>query len=260
MGILNVTPDSFSDGGSYESKEKAIQQAIKMEEDGADIIDIGGESTRPNHQPVSLEEEIDRVIPIIKAIREYTNLPISIDTYKAETAKQAIEAGADIINDIWGAKREPEIARVAAQYNVPIILMHNRNNKNYTDLIHDMKIDLKESIDIALDAGVQEDKIVLDPGVGFAKTAEDNLIVMNQLEQFVRMGYPVLLATSRKRFIGGVLDLPAEERDIGTGATTCLGITKGVQMVRVHNVKVNVELAKMMDAMQHANAGGSRNG
>ncbi|APC46777.1 dihydropteroate synthase [Virgibacillus halodenitrificans] len=260
MGILNVTPDSFSDGGSYDSKEKAIQQAIKMEEDGADIIDIGGESTRPNHQPVSLEDEIDRVIPIIKAIREYTNLPISIDTYKAETAKQAIEAGADIINDIWGAKREPEIARVAAQYNVPIILMHNRNNKNYTDLIHDMKIDLKESIDIALDAGVQEDKIVLDPGVGFAKTAEDNLIVMNQLEQFVRMGYPVLLATSRKRFIGGVLDLPAEERDIGTGATTCLGITKGVQMVRVHNVKVNVELAKMMDAMQHANAGGSRNG
>ncbi|MYL44326.1 dihydropteroate synthase [Virgibacillus halodenitrificans] len=260
MGILNVTPDSFSDGGSYDSKEKAIQQAIKMEEDGADIIDIGGESTRPNHQPVSLEEEIDRVIPIIKAIREYTNLPISIDTYKAETAKQAIEAGADIINDIWGAKREPEIARVAAQYNVPIILMHNRNNKNYTDLIHDMKIDLKESIDIALDAGVQEDKIVLDPGVGFAKTAEDNLIVMNQLEQFVRIGYPVLLATSRKRFIGGVLDLPAEERDIGTGATTCLGITKGVQMVRVHNVKVNVELAKMMDAMQHANAGGSMNG
>ncbi|MCG1030041.1 dihydropteroate synthase [Virgibacillus halodenitrificans] len=260
MGILNVTPDSFSDGGSYDSKEKAIQQAIKMEEDGADIIDIGGESTRPNHQPVSLEEEIDRVIPIIKAIREYTNLPISIDTYKAETAKQAIEAGADIINDIWGAKREPEIARVAAQYNVPIILMHNRNNKNYTDLIHDMKIDLKESIDIALDAGVQEDKIVLDPGVGFAKTAEDNLIVMNQLEQFVRMGYPVLLATSRKRFIGGVLDLPAEERDIGTGATTCLGITKGVQMVRVHNVKVNVELAKMMDAMQRAKAGGSRNG
>ncbi|WP_121615951.1 dihydropteroate synthase [Virgibacillus halodenitrificans] len=260
MGILNVTPDSFSDGGSYDSKEKAIQQAIKMEEDGADIIDIGGESTRPNHQPVSLEEEIDRVIPIIKAIREYTNLPISIDTYKAETAKQAIEAGADIINDIWGAKREPEIARVAAQYNVPIILMHNRNNKNYTDLIHDMKIDLKESIDIALDAGVQEDKIVLDPGVGFAKTAEDNLIVMNQLEQFVRMGYPVLLATSRKRFIGGVLDLPAEERDIGTGATTCLGITKGVQMVRVHNVKVNVELAKMMDAMQRAKAGGSMNG
>jgi dihydropteroate synthase len=260
MGILNVTPDSFSDGGSYESKEKAIQQAIKMEEDGADIIDIGGESTRPNHQPVSLEDEIDRVIPIIKAIREYTNLPISIDTYKAETAKQAIEAGADIINDIWGAKREPEIARVAAQYNVPIILMHNRSNKNYTSLIHDMKRDLKESIDIASDAGVQEDKIVLDPGVGFAKTAEDNLIVMNQLEQFVRMGYPVLLATSRKRFIGGVLDLPAEERDIGTGATTCLGITKGVQMVRVHNVKVNVELAKMMDAMQHANAGGSRNG
>lgn len=260
MGILNVTPDSFSDGGSYDSKEKAIQQAIKMEEDGADIIDIGGESTRPNHQPVSLEEEIDRVIPIIKAIREYTNLPISIDTYKAETAKQAIEAGADIINDIWGAKREPEIARVAAQYNVPIILMHNRSNKNYTDLIHDMKIDLKESIDIALDAGVQEDKIVLDPGVGFAKTAEDNLIVMNQLEQFVRMGYPVLLATSRKRFIGGVLDLPAEERDIGTGATTCLGITKGVQMVRAHNVKVNVELAKMMDAMQRAKAGGSMNG
>lgn len=260
MGILNVTPDSFSDGGSYNSREKAIQQAIKMEEDGADIIDIGGESTRPNHQSVSLEEEIDRVIPIIRAVREHTDLPISIDTYKAETAKQAIEAGADIINDVWGAKRDPEIARVAAKYNVPIILMHNRNNMNYTSLLHDMKIDLKESIDIALDAGVLEENIVLDPGVGFAKTAEDNLLVMNHLEQFVQIGYPLLLGTSRKRFIGGVLNLPAEERDIGTGATTCLGITKGVKIVRVHNVKVNVELAKMMDAMHRAKAGGSVNG
>lgn len=249
MGILNVTPDSFSDGGNYTILDNAVKQAIEMERLGADMIDVGGESTRPNHETVSLDQELERVIPAIKVIKEAVNVPISIDTYKAEVAKQAIEAGAEIINDVWGAKREPEIAEVAALYNVPIILMHNRTNMNYTSLIDDMKEDLEESINIALKAGVQEGNIILDPGVGFAKTAADNLVVMNNLEQFTHLGYPILLGTSRKTFIGKVLDAPPEERDIGTGATTCLGITKGTQIVRVHNVKVNVELARMMDAM-----------
>ncbi|WP_010094829.1 dihydropteroate synthase [Ornithinibacillus scapharcae] len=249
MGILNVTPDSFSDGGSYTTVARAVDQAVKMEQQGADIIDIGGESTRPDHAPVSAEEEIARVIPVIKAVKQAVNIPISIDTYKAETARQAVEAGADIINDVWGAKRDPEIASVAARYQVPIILMHNRTEDNYHALMDDMIQDLHESIDIAIKAGVSKENIILDPGIGFAKNAKENLIVMNNLERLTAMGYPLLLATSRKRFIGSVLDLPPAERDNGTGATTCLGITKGAHMVRVHNVKVNVELARMMDAM-----------
>ncbi|WP_099158875.1 dihydropteroate synthase [Virgibacillus ndiopensis] len=249
MGILNVTPDSFSDGGSYTSVEKAVKQAITMEKQGADIIDIGGESTRPDHKPVSLKEELSRVLPVIQAVKKEVQVPISIDTYKAEVARQAIEAGAEIINDIWGAKKEPDIASVAAEYNVPIIIMHNRTNMDYTSIIDDMKADLQVSIDIALKAGVAKENIILDPGIGFAKTAENNLVVMNNLEKLNDLGYPLLLATSRKRFIGSVLDLSPAERDNGTGATTCLGITKGVQIVRVHNVKLNVELAKMMDAM-----------
>ncbi|WP_156290012.1 dihydropteroate synthase [Oceanobacillus salinisoli] len=250
MGILNVTPDSFSDGGNYTTIEKAVEQAKKMEQEGADIIDIGGESTRPGHVPVSVEEEVERVVPVIKAIKQHVNLPISIDTFKAETARHAIEAGADIINDIWGAKKDPEIAHVATKLDVPIILMHNRDNENYTSLIDDMKKDLQESIDIAIKAGVRKENIILDPGVGFAKSAEDNLVVMNRLESFVQMGYPFLLATSRKRFIGSTLNIAEPtQRDIGTGATTCLGIVKGAQIVRVHHVKMNVELARMMDAM-----------
>lgn len=249
MGILNVTPDSFSDGGRYTIIERAIQQAVLMEQQGADIIDIGGESTRPDHDPVSQEEEIDRIVPMIQAVKEHITIPISIDTYKAETAHQAIKAGAEIINDVWGAKQEPDIARVAADANVPIILMHNRTNKNYTSLISDMKQDLQESIDIAQSAGVPEANIVIDPGVGFAKTSNDNLVVMNHLEAFHELGFPVLLGASRKSFIGKILDVSPAERDNGTGATTCLGISKGVQIVRVHNVKVHVELAKMMDAM-----------
>ncbi|WP_249872192.1 dihydropteroate synthase [Oceanobacillus saliphilus] len=249
MGILNVTPDSFSDGGSYTTIEKAVEQAVLMERQGADIIDIGGESTRPGHDPVTAEEEIHRVVPVIQALKEEINIPISIDTYKAATAQKAVEAGADIINDVWGAKMEPEIANVAADYGVPIILMHNRTNEAYKSIIDDMKTDLEESIQIALNAGVPKHHIILDPGLGFAKSATDNLVVMNNLEQLVGMGYPFLLATSRKRFIGGVLDLPAAERDNGTGATTALGIIKGAHLVRVHNVKLNKEIAQMTDAI-----------
>lgn len=249
MGIINITPDSFSDGGKYTSVDKAVEQAIKMESLGADMIDIGGESTRPDHDPVSLQEELNRVIPVIKAMKDKVNIPISIDTYKAETARQALEAGAEIINDIWGAKKDPEIAAVAAEYCAPIILMHNRTNMNYTSLIDDMKRDLQESIDIAIKYGVGTENIILDPGVGFAKTVKDNITVMNQLEKFSTLGYPILLGTSRKSFIGEILDVPADQRDNGTGATTCLGITKGVQIIRVHNVKLHKELVNMMDTM-----------
>ncbi|GAB3806324.1 dihydropteroate synthase [Virgibacillus kimchii] len=256
MGILNVTPDSFSDGGSYDSLEKAVAQAKKLEKQGADIIDIGGESTRPDHDPVSGEEEIRRVVPMIEAVKKEVKIPISIDTYKAETAKQALKAGAEIINDVWGAKREPEIAKVAADFNVPIILMHNRTNMDYKDLIEDMKDDLQESIDIALSAGVPRGNIILDPGIGFAKTKEHNLIAMNHLEAFRAYELPLLLGTSRKRFIGSTLDIDTpEDRDTGTGATTCLGVSKGVHIVRVHNVEMTVQLTKMMDAMLRAERG-----
>ncbi|MDQ0228496.1 dihydropteroate synthase [Metabacillus niabensis] len=249
MGILNITPDSFSDGGSYVELDRAITHAKEMVKNGADIIDIGGESTRPGFEAVSVEEELKRVIPVIKRLSEEVDVPISIDTYKAEVAKQSIEAGATIINDIWGAKADPNMASVAATYNVPIILMHNRNNLNYKDLIPDMIEDLIESVKIVKDAGVKDENIILDPGVGFAKTMDDNLQVMNHLDAFVALGYPVLLGTSRKRFIGHVLDLPANDRMEGTGATVCLGIERGCQIVRIHDVLEISRMAKMMDAM-----------
>lgn len=252
MGILNVTPDSFSDGGSYETLELAVEQAKKMEREGADIIDIGGESTRPGHEPVSLEEELNRVLPVVKALSHEVKVPISIDTYKAQVAEEAIKAGASIINDIWGAKKDPNMAEVAAQYEVPIVLMHNRTDMNYTSLMKDIQKDLQQSIDIALAAGVKRENIILDPGIGFAKNGEHNLTVMNNLEKLSNLGFPVLLGSSRKRFIGSILDVPAKERDVGTGATTCLGITKGVKIVRVHNVKLHKQLALMMDAMLSA--------
>lgn len=224
-------------------------RARELVEHGADILDIGGESTRPGAEKVSLEMELERVIPIIKAISKEVQVPISIDTYKAEVAKQAIQAGAHIINDVWGAKGDPDMPAVAAELQVPIILMQNRKERNYQQLIPDMISDLFDSITLVKRAGVKDENIILDPGIGFAKTFEDNLNVMQQLEHFHTLGYPLLLGTSRKRFIGHVLDLPAEERMEGTGATVCLGIQKGCQIVRVHDVKQIARMAKMMDAM-----------
>ncbi|HIS28694.1 MAG TPA: dihydropteroate synthase [Candidatus Avamphibacillus intestinigallinarum] len=254
MGILNTTPDSFSDGGRYNSVDRAVEQAVKMEAEGADIIDIGGESTRPGHTPLSAAEELERILPVIEAVEKNVSIPISVDTYKAETAKQVLENGADIINDIWGAKFDPKMAEVVAQYDAPIVLMHNRDNMNYTNLIADMTRDLQESINIARANGIKDEHIILDPGIGlFAKTMQDNLFAMKHLDAFKALGYPILLGTSRKSFIGTILDEPvADNRDIGTGATTCLGISKGCQIVRVHNVKANVALRKMMDAMLQA--------
>ena len=220
MGILNVTPDSFSDGGRFDSQDQALRHAEEMIEAGADIIDIGGESTRPSHTPLGEEDELNRVIPMIKAIRKRFDIPISVDTYKAKVGEAAIEAGADLINDVWGFKREPHLAEVTAKYQVPCCLMHNRTNTDYTDLMADMLIDLQESIDIALKAGVSKDAIILDPGIGFAKTSDDNLTVMHHLEDLQKLGYPVLLGTSRKSFIGNTLDLPVDQRLEGTMATS----------------------------------------
>ena len=250
MGILNITPDSFSDGGSYNSVEKAVDHALKMEADGAHIIDVGGESTRPNHQPVSEAEEIERVVPIIKALKDRLSIPISIDTYKANVAEAAIEAGAEMINDVWGAKQEPKIAHIAAEYNVPIILMHNRTNKQYNSMIDDMIEDLKESVSIAQEAGVKEEQIILDPGVGFGKELPDNFHVLRHLEMIAdAFSYPLLLGTSRKSFISTILDIPPEERDNATGATTCYGMVKGARIFRVHDVARHVQLIRMMEAM-----------
>ncbi|MGR3766441.1 dihydropteroate synthase [Rossellomorea sp. NS-SX7] len=249
MGILNVTPDSFSDGGSYDSVQKAVARAKEMVEEGADIIDVGGESTRPGHTPVSAEEEIARVVPIIEALVKEVDVPISIDTYKAETARKALDAGAHIINDVWGAKKDPLIAEVAAEKGVPIILMHNREEKEYEVFMRDAVQDLQESITLVKKAGVKDDQIILDPGIGFAKTFEQNLEMMRSVDILVSLGYPVLYATSRKRVIGHVLDLPVEERLEGTGATVCWGIQKGCQLVRVHDVKEMARMAKMTDAL-----------
>ncbi|GED28698.1 hypothetical protein BAG01nite_48000 [Brevibacillus agri] len=249
MGILNVTPDSFSDGGRFVDLDHALAQARAMVEAGADIIDIGGESTRPGAEPVGEAEELDRVLPVIRRLSAELSVPLSIDTYKAAVAERALDAGAHIINDVWGAKRDPRMAEVAARRGVPIILMHNRTDTDYRDFYSDFVRDLRESVQIALQAGVREEQIILDPGIGFVKTVEQNLETMRRLDDFVALGYPVLLATSRKRMIGHVLDLPVDDRVEGTAATVALGVAKGCHMVRVHDVKEMKRVTKMMDAM-----------
>jgi len=249
MGILNVTPDSFSDGGKWNSIDRAIQHAEEMVANGADIIDIGGESTRPGHTPLTTQEELERVIPAVKAVSQHVHVPISVDSFKAEVIKQSLDAGAHIINDIWAAKADARMAKVAAEYDVPIILMHNRPERNYQNFIRDVLNDLYESILLVKTAGVKDEKIILDPGIGFAKGYEQDIEMMRNLDKLVGTGYPVLLATSRKRMIGQTLDLPVNERVEGTGATVCYGIQKGCQMVRVHDVKEISRMAKMMDAL-----------
>ena len=239
MGILNVTPDSFSDGGKFNEIEAALMQVRKLVADGADIIDIGGESTRPGAKAVSIEEEISRVVPVIEAIRKEMDVVISIDTYNSDTAEAAIKAGADIINDVWGFKKDEAMAKIAAKYNVPCILMHNRIAKPYVDLEKEFISDLKENI-------------ILDPGIGFAKTYEENLMVMNNLKWIKDMGYPVLLATSRKSMIGIALDLPVDQRLEGTLATTVIGIMAGCEIIRVHDVLENKRVCIMTDTILRA--------
>lgn len=261
MGILNVTPDSFSDGGKYNSLDRALKHVEEMIADGMDIVDIGGESTRPGYTLISEEEEIERVVPVIRAVKENFDIPISLDTYKAEVAQAGIAAGADLINDIWGLKYKKEwnretgagchskMAEVLAKTNVPCCLMHNREEANYVNYMEDVKADLRQTIAIAKQAGIAKDKIILDPGVGFGKTYENNLEIINSLEQLKELGYPVLLGTSRKSVIGLTLDLPASERVEGTVVTTVFGVLKGCAFVRVHDIKENVRAIKMAEAI-----------
>lgn len=249
MGILNVTPDSFSDGGHHNRVEQAILHAKEMVKDGADMIDVGGESTRPGAKKVTLEEELERVIPVIEALKQEVDVPISIDTYKAETARQAVQAGAHIINDVWGAKLDSEMPHVMAESNVPVILMHNRFDTNYQEFMADVIADLEYSIALAVKAGVKPENIILDPGIGFVKSFQQNIETMRRLNEITNMGYPVLLGTSRKSMIGKALDLPVDERMEGTGATVCLGIERGCSIIRVHDVKEMSRMAKMMDIM-----------
>lgn len=249
MGILNVTPDSFSDGGKYNSKDQALYHTEEMIKDGAAIIDVGGESTRPGYTLLSDQEEIERVVPIIETIKAEFDIPVSVDTYKSEVAKQSIIGGADLINDIWGLKYDSKMADIIANSDVACCLMHNRNNTDYTDLIPDIIIDLKETLKIAQNAGIKSDRIILDPGVGFAKSYEDNLKVINNLKEFNIINYPYLLGTSRKSVIGLTLDVPASERMEGTVVTTVMAVQAGWAFVRVHDVKSNYMAIKMAEAI-----------
>lgn len=247
MGILNVTPDSFSDGGTHDDTDSALCHAEKLIQEGADIIDVGGESTRPGHVQIGDEEEIYRVVPVIEGLKKEFDVPVSIDTYKSAVAEAALAAGADLLNDVWGLKYDDKIAAAAARYKVPVCLMHNRDNTDYNDFVKEVVLKLQDSVKLAKEAGIKEEQIILDPGIGFGKTYEQNLIIMNHLEEIVRLGYPVLLGTSRKSVIGLTLDLPVDEREEGTIATSVLGAMKGCDFVRVHDVKKNVRALKMID-------------
>ncbi len=249
MGILNVTPDSFSDGGKYDNLEAAIRHTEEMIEEGADIIDIGGESTRPGHTVITEEEEIERVVPVIEAIKKRFSIPVSIDTYKPVVAEAAISAGADLVNDIWGLKFDERMAGLIARHDLPCCLMHNRKEAVYENYMQEVVEDLKETVSIALKAGIRKENIMLDPGVGFGKTYEHNLIIMNHLEMIREIGYPVLLGTSRKSMIGLTLNVPAPERVAGTVATTVIGAMKGCAFYRVHDCLENKQALMMTEAI-----------
>ena len=249
MGILNVTPDSFSDGGNFNCLDAALRHTEEMLAEGADIIDIGGESTRPGHVQITDQEEIDRVTPIIEAVKSRFDVPISLDTYKSAVAEAGIAAGADLINDIWGLKADKKMAEVIAKAKLPSCLMHNRETIDYNNFLEDVVSDLQETLNIAKKAGISKDTIILDPGVGFAKNYEQNLAITNHLEVLDTLGCPVLLGTSRKSMIGLTLDLPSDQREEGTMVTTVWAVQKGCMFVRVHNVQANVRAIKMAEAL-----------
>ncbi len=259
MGILNVTPDSFYDGKRYNTLENAIDRALKMAEEGADIIDVGGESTRPGAYPVSEAEEIKRVIPVIKVLSEQVRKPISIDTYKAIVAKKAIDAGASIINDIGGLLMDKEMAEIAAESKVPLVIMHKkgtpRTMQKYPirkNVVSEILSSLRKSVSLALNAGIQEDRIILDPGIGFGKTAQHNLEILKRLDEFRSMGFPLLLGTSRKKFIGTILNLSARESLYGTLATLAVAVMNGAHIVRVHDVREAVQVVTVCDAIRNS--------
>lgn len=250
MGILNVTPDSFSDGGSYTSIEKALNHAKEMIDSGADIIDLGGESTRPGHQIVDAEEELRRVLPVVKELKKQLNVKVSVDTYKSIVAEETLKLGADMINDVWGLRKDPNMASVIAKHAAHVCIMHNQDGTDYDkDIMESIKEFLIESIKIAKSAGIDDRKIVLDPGIGFGKTLEQNIEVMARLDELKDLGYPILLGTSRKSMIGKILDLEPKDRVEGTIATTVLGIKSGVDIVRVHDVLENIRAIKVADAI-----------
>lgn len=252
MGILNVTPDSFSDGGKYNDMDHALKQAERMVEEGAAILDVGGESTRPNHIKITSAEEIERVCPVIEALKTRFDVPISLDTYKSDVAQAGIEAGADLLNDIWGLKWDGTMAKVIAEAGIPCCLMHNRKDMNYQNLIEDVLADLQESADMALAAGIAREHIILDPGIGFAKDLDQNLSVMKHVGRLKELGYPVLLGTSRKSMIGLTLDLPVTEREEGTMTTSVMGLMAGCSIFRVHDVKTNMRGLSMAQAILRA--------
>ncbi len=252
MGILNVTPDSFSDGGCFNRLDDALYHVEKMVNEGMDILDIGGESTRPGYVLVPEEEEAERVLPIIEAVKQRFDVPISLDTYKAKVAGEGLLAGADLINDIWGLKYDEKMARVIADAGAPCVLMHNRKEAVYWDLIKDVAEDLRETLAIAKKAGIREDGIILDPGIGFGKTCEQNLQILYSLKELSALGYPLLLGASRKSVVGLTLDLPVAERLEGTIVTTVFGVLAGCAFVRVHDIKENVRAVKMAEAVLHS--------
>ncbi len=249
MGILNVTPDSFSDGGRFNEVDSALFHVEEMLRDGADIIDVGGESTRPGHTVIADDEEISRVVPVIERITAEFDVPVSIDTYKSSVAQAALDAGAVLVNDIWGLKKDPDMADIIASKNAACCLMHNRTNTDYTDFVQDVLNDLKESVVMAENAGISRENIIIDPGVGFAKSYEQNLEIIKNVDRLKELDLPVLLAASRKSVIGLTLDLPSEERLEGTLATTVLGVMKGCSFVRVHDIKENKRAILMTEAI-----------
>lgn len=256
MGVLNVTPDSFSDGGRFLKVEDAVRCGIKMAEEGADIIDVGGESTRPGSDSVTIEQELSRVIPVIEALSKEIDIPISIDTYKSQVAKKALESGAEMINDISALRFDPQMKEVVAEYQTPITLMHIKGtpknmqeNPYYEDVIKEIIEYFKESIKLAEDAGIKEENIIIDPGIGFGKRSDDNLNILKNLKKFSILNCPILIGPSRKSFIGKILDLPVEERLEGSLAALAVSIMNGANIVRVHDVKESKRVAGLVDAI-----------
>lgn len=249
MGILNVTPDSFSDGGKWNCLEKAVSHASAMIEEGADLIDIGGESTRPGYTQISDEEEIGRIVPVIKEITKRFDIPVSVDTYKSTVARAALEAGASLVNDIWGLKYDSEMAGVIAESGGVCCLTHNRKEAKYSSFMEDLLEDMRETVEIARKAGIKREKIILDPGIGFGKTYELNLEAIRHLERLKELGFPLLLGTSRKSVIGLTLGLSAEDRLEGTIATSVMAVWKGCSFIRVHDVKENKRAVQMTEAI-----------
>ncbi len=255
MGILNVTPDSFSDGGKWNDKDRALRHVEEMLAEGMDILDIGGESTRPGYTMLPDEEEMERVLPVIEAVKANFQVPVSLDTYKSKVAQAGIAAGVDLINDIWGLKYDPQMAGVIARSGLPCCLMHNRREADYQNFMQDVAADLAETIQLAEHAGIAEDKIILDPGVGFGKTYENNLEIINCLEELKIFGYPILLGCSRKSVIGLTLNLPADQRVEGTIVTSVMAVVKGCAFVRVHDIKENVRAVRMAEAILRGGRG-----